>query len=150
MSKSFAAKLLLILYIGISCRPMLPVLADMAAHILFYKHHYATVHQHGGQFHVHDEIATITKEDSGGQEKSPASSKNLKINELSVHTSNALEGVFLLLVSDCTNSADFFYAAKKGIGKLEVLTPPPNPRFGYSSLVMESIPYPWLTKHCAA
>ncbi len=50
---------------------MMPYIADLTAHILFFKDHMATVHAHNGKYHVHFEVELAAKKDNS--EKNPAS-----------------------------------------------------------------------------
>ena len=38
------------------CKPFLPVLQDTVAHFIWEANHMATIHQHGGDQHVEDEL----------------------------------------------------------------------------------------------
>ena len=49
------------------CKPVLPIVKDTVAHILWKAEHLAAVHQHNGNEHVHHEIAKATNEDENSQ-----------------------------------------------------------------------------------
>lgn len=75
------ATCLLLIYVSVSCRPVLPVLADGLAHLLWYQQHVETVHLHDGYAHVHNEIAQAAAEDSSEQGAAPSPAKSFKISD---------------------------------------------------------------------
>jgi hypothetical protein len=144
MSKTIVAKLLLALYLAVSCRPALPVLADVVAHVLFYEHHIATVHQHDGHFHVHEEVAAATKEDTGRQEKAPTSSNAFKIKDLAAHDSVIVAGLEFSTVGTYTRRVEFFYIQKRGSEHTAPPTPPPNFSSKIQAAGRANAPKSWL------
>lgn len=62
--KSPAAYYLLLLYAFIVCKPLLPWLSDGLAHAFWERNHIATVHQHRGKSHVHNELKEAAKQET--------------------------------------------------------------------------------------
>lgn len=55
--KRQVATLLLVCYAALLLRPLLPILEDTMAHMLWKNEHMATVHYENGEYHVHVEIS---------------------------------------------------------------------------------------------
>ena len=75
------ATCLLLIYLSISCRPVVPVLADGLAHLLWYDQHIATVHFHDGYAHMHNEIANIVEEETGEKNTTSLPAKTCKLSD---------------------------------------------------------------------
>lgn len=78
--KRQVATLLLVCYAALLLRPLLPVLEDAMAHMLWKNEHIATVHYENGEYHVHVEI-------SDGEPNSENTAKSLikQIEPLTFH-----------------------------------------------------------------
>ncbi len=57
------AYFLLLLYAVVLCKPVLPLLQDAVAHIIWQADHLATVHQNGNDNHAVDEMAHAAHEE---------------------------------------------------------------------------------------
>ena len=63
------------------CKPVLPIVQDTIAHILWKADHLATVHEHHGEYHTHQEMATAAQE----EENNPYPSASKPAEPVSVH-----------------------------------------------------------------
>lgn len=61
--KKLVLYFLLFTYSTVMLKPVIPYVADLTAHLLFFKDHMLTVHAHNGKFHVHKEMAEAEKND---------------------------------------------------------------------------------------
>lgn len=86
--------LLLVCYATLLLRPLLPVLHDITAHILWKSDHMASVHFENGKYHVHLEIAK-TEENPENASKSLA--KQIEPLNLHVTTDTGFFGLALNL-----------------------------------------------------
>ncbi len=64
--RSPVAYYLLLLYLTVICKPIVPMVQDIVAHTFFEHEHLAMVHHHGGKNHVDIELSNSTKEDIAG------------------------------------------------------------------------------------
>ena len=79
--RSPVAYYLLLLYLAVICKPIVPLIQDIVAHTFFKYEHLRTVHQHGGKNHVDVELSNTAKEDAAGN----GSDKLKSPDEVSVH-----------------------------------------------------------------
>ena len=103
------------------CKPILPLVEDELAHIFWKAEHLATVHQHYGNHHAEEEIATATQEED--KDKNPASSKTCEpvSIHLIVHLSFSIPQFFIEKTKFGTR---IYNASSLSLGKLY-----PPPRF---------------------
>lgn len=76
------------------CKPVLPIVQDAVAHVLWKAEHLATVHHHHGDHHAEHEIATAAHEEEGNQFPStskPAEPVSIHIALLSFYPLPPLE-----------------------------------------------------------
>jgi hypothetical protein len=59
-----AAYYLLLLYITVLCRPVVPFLQDVLAHTLYEQVHLTAVHHHGEASHVQREMGSLSQEEN--------------------------------------------------------------------------------------
>lgn len=69
-----SAYYLLLLYITVMCKPIIPLVQDVWAHAFYEQEHIATVHHQNGQNHVHYEVAKAANEDRNDDKSSKAKS----------------------------------------------------------------------------
>lgn len=70
-----SAYYLLLLYITVMCKPIIPLVQDIWAHTFYEQEHIATVHHQNGQNHVHYEVKKAN-EDKNGDKSSKAKSSD--------------------------------------------------------------------------
>jgi hypothetical protein len=127
MPARFTAKLLLLLYLSAACRSALPILADGLAHLLWYEHHYATVHAHDGHLHVHAEILAAAADETDGHQHAPTPIKSFKISDLlEAHFVRGALGFDVAVPFESARSAVFFQPFRESTTFLDVPTPPPD------------------------
>ena|GEM_PF-1311421 len=127
-AKHILAKVLLLLYLSAVCRPVLPVLADGLAHILWYDRHVQTVHAHNGQSHVHYEVLSALSDDGhNDKHSSSAPSQSFKCNDfLSAHLIGIVAAPPTWPVLVCIRQGLLFFLVFTGTDCIEVPVPPPN------------------------
>jgi hypothetical protein len=90
--KKASIYILLFFYVVVQLRPLTAVVQDLIAHTFFKMQHMATVHYENGKYHLHNELKTITEEDSNStSEKAPSSQKT---NETSNQINHRILFVF--------------------------------------------------------
>lgn len=123
---------LLLLYVSAALlRPVMPVLMDGVAHVLFYKQHMETVHTHNGKAHVHAEIATVMADDAADQSDvkhtGSAPVKSFKITDfLFAHLIHSTASATALVVDAQWAATAFSYHFRLGTAVYDVPVPPPN------------------------
>jgi hypothetical protein len=117
--KKQVATLLLVCYAAFLLRPLLPVLEDVMAHMLWKNEHIATVHYENGKYHVHLEI-------SDAEEKSANTSKSLikQIEPLTFHLTTD-KGFFGLALNLSVRLVDYARCTSPRDGLFLLPDPPP-------------------------
>ena len=92
--KKILSYLVLCVYASIMIKPVMPTITDVFAHVLNYKEHIATVHQHNGKFHVHNDYIEAAKRDS--KQDSPCNNTLKKTGGSDEHTLFPIMPVFSL------------------------------------------------------
>lgn len=64
-----SAYYLLLLYLTMVCKPVIPLVQDVWAHAFYEQEHIATVHHQNGQNHVYYEVANAADENKDGDNK---------------------------------------------------------------------------------
>jgi hypothetical protein len=68
--KKLLLHIILLSYAIVMFKPAFPYVEDFIGHVMFYKHHMATVHFENGKYHVHAEVAKNTKEENSNKNSS--------------------------------------------------------------------------------
>jgi hypothetical protein len=68
--KKLVAYCLLLVYTMTLCKPVLPYVNDALSHFLFEQEHFAVIHAHHGDKHLHHELVQAGKEENDHQNKS--------------------------------------------------------------------------------
>ena len=53
--------IVLIAYVALLCKPVMPYVADEIAHAFWYSQHMATIHVENGKYHVHKQVVEESK-----------------------------------------------------------------------------------------
>ncbi|MBA3664820.1 MAG: hypothetical protein H0W61_11520 [Bacteroidetes bacterium] len=85
--KKTAVYILLFLYVAVQLKPLAAVMEDVLAHTFFKAKHMATIHYENGKYHLHSELESISKDETGStKEKGPSAQKlNENINQQITH-----------------------------------------------------------------
>lgn len=101
--KRQVSTLLFVCYAALLLRPLIPVLADGLAHILWKTEHLATVHYENGKYHVHVEVA---KNEENSKNSTNSFAKQIEPLNLHLTTDKGFFGLALNL------SVKLFYNAR--------------------------------------
>ena len=72
--KTIAIYILLVFYIVVQLRPILPMAQDVVAHTFFKMQHMATIHYENGNYHLHSDLKTINDDENASNKTSQKSS----------------------------------------------------------------------------
>ncbi|MES2776265.1 MAG: hypothetical protein V4722_18970 [Bacteroidota bacterium] len=111
--KKALSYLLLLSYLVILVKPVLPYVADFLAHAFWKYEHIATVHQENGKTHIHFELQKAAKETGGEKNNLPSKTEN----EVTPHVI-AIVAYDFVIVEDNQNqfSSGIYYLPSISIG----------------------------------
>jgi len=116
--KTVPAYYLLLLYLVVICKPIIPVASDLIAHMFWKEQHISIVHHEKGKDHLHNELIDNNSEDSVPE-------NSLKYSEpASVHliteTIPGFSYPFPFVITNSGLSCDLLYHTK------DIPIPPPK------------------------
>ena len=85
----------------------MPYVKDAIAHLFFYKDHMMQVHAHNGKYHVHKEMAEVSKKEQAGKGPGSSGKKSSLSFEFVFFHKNNVTSYFYLSKTYCICSMQF-------------------------------------------
>jgi len=93
--KKLILHIVLLSYMVVMLKPVLPYVSDLVNHVFFYTQHMATVHYENGKYHVHKEIVDNTKKETSQKEIPTAKKENTTTDHISIQQKEPATGLIL-------------------------------------------------------
>lgn len=115
---------LLFFYLAVQLKPVTAIVQDFIAHTFFKMQHMATIHYENGKYHLHTELETISKEESG-----TTKNKALNIEKQETNPQHISHSLKIITLTQCQQvSFVGFPKAELKSGFITLECPPPNPK----------------------